>query len=177
MQSKKLVGGATVPTLTFSKLGGGSLSVGGNRDRWTLLVIYRGKHCPRCKRYLNTLEQMKADWESAGFDLIVVSADPEAKAAADLAEFGWSFDIGYDLNEDQMHALGLYVSDPLSPTETDKRFAEPGVFCIRPDGELQLVTISNGPAARPDLVELLDGCIFNIKNDRPYRGTVTASLV
>ncbi|MEP5758205.1 MAG: thioredoxin peroxidase, partial [Litoreibacter sp.] len=36
---------------------------------------------------------------------------------------------------------------------------------------LMLVDISNGPAARPDLEELLDGMKFNIANDRPVRGT------
>jgi hypothetical protein len=34
-----------------------------------------------------------------------------------------------------------------------------------------LVIISNGPAARPDLEELLDGMEFNITNDRSVRGT------
>jgi len=33
------------------------------------------------------------------------------------------------------------------------------------------VDISNGPASRPDLEELLDGMIFNIDNNRPVRGT------
>ena len=42
---------------------------------------------------------------------------------------------------------------------------------IRPDGTLMLADISNGPAARPDLDELLDGMRFNIDNDRPTRGT------
>ena len=42
---------------------------------------------------------------------------------------------------------------------------------MRPDGKLMLVDISNGPASRPDLEELLDGMIFNIDNDRPVRGT------
>ena len=70
-----------------------------------------------------------------------------------------------------MRALGVYVSDPLTPDETDHRFAEPGAFGIRPDGSLMLVDISNGPAARPDLEELLDGMQFNIANDRPVRGT------
>ena len=55
--------------------------------------------------------------------------------------------------------------------EADGIFAEPGVFVIRPDGSVQIVAISNGPAARPDLAELLDGSIFNLENDRPYRGT------
>ena len=70
-----------------------------------------------------------------------------------------------------MRALGLYISDPLSEAETTDRFAEPGAFGIRPDGTLMLVDISNGPAARPDLDELLDGMIFNIENNRPVRGT------
>ena len=113
---------------------------------------------------------MEEQFEEAGIDIVVVSADPEAKAAADLAEFGWSFPLCYDLSEAQMRDLGVYVTDPLSPEETDRRFAEPAVFGIKADGTVQLVCLSNGPAARPDLVELLDGMIFNITNDRPTRG-------
>ena len=70
-----------------------------------------------------------------------------------------------------MRALGLYVSDPLSDAETTHRFAEPGTFALRPDGSLMLADISNGPASRPDLEELLDGMKFNIDNNRPVRGT------
>jgi peroxiredoxin len=163
--------GKPVPEMTFAKVGGGNVTVGGQRDRWSLLVVYRGKHCPRCKRYLNKFNAMLAEWEAI-MDVVVVSADTEDKAKADVAEFGWSFDLGYGLTEAQMHALGLYVSDPLSGAETTTRFAEPGTFAIRPNGELMLVDISNGPAARPDLEELLDGMRFNIENDRPVRGTV-----
>ncbi|GFE66083.1 redoxin domain-containing protein [Litoreibacter roseus] len=163
--------GGPVPHLTFPKLGGGEIAIGGARDRWTLFVVYRGKHCGRCKRYLTGLEKMKSDWENAGFEIAVVSADPKGKAQADKDAFGWSFDIGFDLSEAQMQDLGLYISDPLSPDETDRRFAEPGVFCIRPDGTYQIVALSNGPSARPDLTELLDGMIFTIENDKPARGT------
>ncbi|MEH6653486.1 MAG: thioredoxin peroxidase, partial [Loktanella salsilacus] len=101
----------------------------------------------------------------------VVSADTQDKAIADKAEFGWDFDLCYGLSVDQMRALGLYVSEPLSDAETTEMFAEPGAFAIRPNGTLMLVDISNGPAARPDLEELLDGMKFNITNDRPVRGT------
>jgi len=119
--------------LSFPALGGGTLTVGGPSDRWTMLF--------------------------------------EAKAKADKEEFGWTFDLGYGLTETQMRTLGLYVSAPLSESETDHNFAEPGAFGIRPDGTLMLVNISNGPAARPDLDELLDGMKFNITNNRPTRGT------
>ncbi len=170
MKSAKPDVGKPVPEMTFAKVGGGNVTVGGLRDRWSLLVVYRGKHCPRCKKYLNKFNAMLAEWDAI-MDVVVVSADTEDKANADVAEFGWSFDLGYGLTEAQMHALGLYVSDPLFEAETTTRFAEPGTLAIRPNGELVLVDISNGPAARPDLEELLDGMRFNIINDWPVRGT------
>ena len=164
--------GGLLPQMSFDKLGGGKLEIGGTRERHTLFMVYRGKHCGRCKKYLNALQARVADWDAAGFDVVVVSADTESKAQQDVAEFGWKFDIGYGLSEDQMKKLGVYISDPLSPDETDRRFAEPAVFCARPDGVIQLVCLSNGPAARPDLDELLDGMKFNIEHKRPARGTV-----
>lgn len=172
MSTPKPVPGEKLAPMQFPKLGGGVLQIGGTRENCTLFVVYRGKHCPRCKAYLNTLDAMAADWADAGIDIAVVSADPEEKAKTDLEEFGWGFPLGYGMNEDQMHQLGLYVSDPLSPDETDRRFAEPGVFVLWPDGTQFLIAISNGPSARPDLAQLLDGMIFSQRMNRPPRGTV-----
>ena len=172
MPTPKPVAGAILSPMAFSKLGGGTMRVGGASDNWTVLIVYRGRHCGRCKKYLNILNDMRAQWADAGFDVAVVSADPEEKAAADKAEFGWEFEIGYDLSETQMNTLGVYVSTPLTAEETDRNFAEPGTFVMRPDGSLVLIAISNGPSARPELNELLDGMIFTRKNDRPPRGNV-----
>ncbi|TNF23009.1 MAG: redoxin domain-containing protein [Rhodobacteraceae bacterium] len=172
MPTPKPVAGSRLAPMSFPRLGGGALTVGGTRANWTLLVVYRGKHCPRCKTYLRTLDQMRGQWQEAGFEIVVVSADTEDKARADQAEFGWGFDLGYDLSRDQMETLGLYVTQPLSDAETDRPFAEPGVFVLRPDGSLLLIALSNGPAARPDLAELLDGMVFTKTNDRPPRGTL-----
>lgn len=158
-----------IAKMEWPTVSGGTASFGGDRDRWSMLFVYRGKHCPRCKRFLNKLNANLAAWTDV-LDVVVVSADPKEKAVADMEEFGWDFDLAYGMSEDQMRALGLYVTDPLSDAETDRRFAEPGAFGVRPNGTLNLVAISNGPAARPDLDELLDGMIFNITNDRPTRG-------
>jgi peroxiredoxin len=158
--------------MAFANVNGGEITVGGAHENWTLLVVYRGKHCPRCKKYLNILNAMRGDWANAGFDVVVVSADSQEKAQADQAEFDWNFNLGYGLTEDQMATLGVYVTEPLSPDEADGNFAEPGTFVLRSDGSQIVVAISNGPAVRPELAELLDGMIFNKKNDRPHRGTV-----
>ncbi|WP_392338341.1 redoxin domain-containing protein [Loktanella salsilacus] len=163
--------GAQVEQMTFAIAGqDGTVMIGAPKDRWTMLFVYRGRHCPRCKRFLNKLNAVLPQWTDV-MDVAVVSADTQDKAIADKAEFGWDFDLCYGLSVDQMRALGLYVSEPLSDAETTEMFAEPGAFAIRPNGTLMLVDISNGPAARPDLEELLDGMKFNITNDRPVRGT------
>lgn len=161
---------APMPEMQFSTVAGGTITVGKPKDRWSMLFVYRGRHCPRCKKFLNKLNAALPAW-TAMMDVAVVSSDTEEKARADAEEFGWDFDLAFGLSEADMRALGLYVSDPLSEAETTSRFAEPGAFGMRPDGTLMLVDISNGPAARPDLEELLDGMTFNITNDRPTRGT------
>lgn len=171
MTSAKPNVGAQIEQTSFQSLAAeDTVMIGQAKDRWTMLFVYRGKHCPRCKRFLNKLNAMLPAWTDV-MDVLVVSADTEEKARADQAEFGWDFDLCYGMTEAQMRSLGLYVSSPLSEAETTGLFAEPGAFGIRPNGTLMLVDISNGPAARPDLEELLDGMKFNIENDRPERGT------
>ncbi|MDW4497396.1 redoxin domain-containing protein [Sulfitobacter sp. D35] len=171
MTAKRPDVGAPIGEFTFETVNGNNpVTVGTRKERWTMLFVYRGRHCPRCKRFLGKLDAMLPQWTDV-MDVVVVSADDREKAQADRDEFGWSFDLCYGLTEPQMRDLGLYVSEPLSEAETTHRFAEPGAFAIRPDGTLMLVDISNGPAARPDLDELLDGMKFNIDKDRPVRGT------
>lgn len=171
MTSAKPRVGAPVEPMSFVVTADGStVTIGQPSERWTMVFVYRGKHCPRCKRFLGKLDAALPAWAEV-MDVVVVSADTREKAQADLDEFGWGFTLCHGLTQAQMRSLGLYVSEPLSEAETTEIFAEPGAFAIRPDGSLMLAEISNGPAARPDLEELLDGMRFNIENDRPVRGT------
>ena len=173
MNTHKTDVGVALPIFTaVSVESGEKIEIGQSSGKWQLIIVYRGKHCGRCKKYLNSLETMQSAWYDAGFEIMTVSADSREKAQADVAEFGWTFPIACELAESEMRKLGLYISEPLSPDEADGRFAEPGVFVLRDNGEVQIATVSNGPAARPDLAELLDGMIFTIENDRPARGMV-----
>ncbi len=173
--NRKADAGQPLPVFSATRLDGSGFRFEGSRGGWFLLVVYRGKHCGRCKKYLNILEAMQSDWKKSGFEILVVSADSIHKATSDREEFGWTFDMACELGEADMERLGLYISDPLSPDEADQRFAEPAVFCIRPDNTVQIAAISNGPSARPDLAELLDGMQFTIEHDKPARGMVIQS--
>jgi peroxiredoxin len=167
----KLAAGAAFPDIRVQRLGGGEIAPAA-MDGWRLVVVYRGKHCPLCKPYLSTLNTLIEDYQAAGVAVVAISADPAAKAEADVKEHGWRFPIGIDLSVEQMKALGLYVSQPRSAEETDRPFAEPGVFMINPAGQVQIVDISNAPFARPDLAMVLRGVKFVQEKGYPIRGTL-----
>jgi peroxiredoxin len=167
---------ASFPDIEVATLSGGDTKLGvPNRERgnWKLIVVYRGKHCPICKTYLTELNGMLDDFAAINVDIVAVSADPEEKAKASASDIGYTGTIGYGLSTAQMAELGLFVSDPRSPEETDRPFAEPATFVVRDDGKLQIVDISNAPFARPPLKGLLDGLTFIRKKDYPVRGTHT----
>jgi peroxiredoxin len=166
----KFAAGAQFPPLSLPKVGGGHVQIGGT-DGWQMLVVYRGKHCSQCKKYLKGLDGLLADYRSHGVDVVAVSGDPKEKAETEVVEEGWRFPVGYGLNPDQMRTLGLYISNPRSPEETDRPFAEPGLFLLNPEGRAQIIDISNAPWSRPDLTSILGAVKVIKERNYPVRGT------
>lgn len=175
MSNFKLVAGESFPSIVVSDTQGGEIDLGKptKPNEWRVVVVYRGKHCPVCTRYLTELNDLLPKLTTLGIDLVAVSADSLEKAQAHLTDIKPAYPVGYGLSVDQMQALGLYVSEPRSPEETDRPFSEPGLFVINTDGLLQVVDISNAPFARPDLGSLAMGLGFirNPDNNYPIRGT------
>ena len=175
MASQKITAGDIFPRFNLAQVGGGVLAVGqpGGDNDWQLVVVYRGKHCPICTQYLVTLAALKERFAEIGVDVVAISGDPQDKAAAHAGVFGATYPVGYDLSTDRMKTLGLYISHPRSARETDRPFAEPGLFVINGDGKVQVTDISNAPFARPDLESLVGGLKFirDPANQYPIRGT------
>lgn len=171
MMGEKLSAGAKMPEITLPKVGGGDVALGGE-GRWQVIVVYRGKHCPLCKPYLGTLQELKGGFEDLEAEVIAVSADPLEKAQADVEEFAWDFAVGYGLSTDQMRTLGLYISEPRSDKETDRPFSEPAFILVRPDGRVQIIDISNAPFARTNLEPMVRFLKYIQENDYPVRGTL-----
>lgn len=171
MLSQKLQAGSEMPQVSIPRVGGGELDLGSG-DGWRMLVVYRGKHCPICRTYLNTLDGLLDQFKAINTAVIAVSGDPKEKAETEAQEKGWRFPVGYDLSQTQMRALGLYISAPRSPQETDRPFPEPGLFVVNPQGKIHIIDISNAPFARPDLNGVLKGLTFIQDKQYPIRGTL-----
>lgn len=167
--------GDPFPRTIVPRVGGGELALGAtdSGQTWQMIVVYRGKHCPICTRYLSELNEVMPELNRIGVDVVAVSADPEIRAAAQTQEAGTGYPVGHSLSIPQMRDLGLYISDPRSAGETDRPFAEPGLFVVNAEGNLQVVDISNAPFARPSLSSMVQGLKFikDPQNDYPIRGT------
>ena len=73
--SAKLNSGSLFPRFTLERMGGGMVIIGGERGRWQLVIVYRGRHCQLAKPFLARLNEMVADFAERNIDLVAISAD------------------------------------------------------------------------------------------------------
>lgn len=150
-------------------------------ERFTLLVFYRGLHCPICAKYLLELGRLLPEYTKRGVDVIALSSDDaeRAKAMADKLKAP-ELKVGHGLPLAEARRWGLYLSTSRGKTsigiEEPARFAEPGVFIVRPDGTLYYGAVQTMPFARPHFDELLAAIDFAIDKDYPARGEYTGSV-
>lgn len=163
--------GDAFPSITWPTVAHGELDLAA-QPGWRILIVYRGRHCPLCKTYFKALDSMLEEFAAAGISVAGLSADPLAKAQADVESEGWRFPIAYGLSLDEMRTLGLFISAPRSAQETDAPFAEPGMFVVNPSGQVQTMHIGNASYTRSDLKILLRGLKYTIDNGLPIRGTM-----
>lgn len=160
------------PVLSLPLVGGGTWTLADQSpETFTMVVVYRGYHCPVCKGYLTTLNGLMDAAAEAGVETVVVSMDSAERAEATKAEWGLDrLTLAYGLTVADARAWGLYVSSSIKESEA-QTFAEPGLFWVRPDGRLYLIDISNMPWSRPDVAFLLSKARFAVDNGYPARGT------
>ena len=139
-------------------------------QNYTLIVFYRGLHCPICANYLRDLDRKVADFVERGVDVIAVSGDDRARAAETKAEWGLeTVAIGHGQSIASMREWGLYISTAIKESEPAE-FGEPGVFLVRPGGEVFYVAINSAPWGRPSFRDLLAAVDYTLANDYPPRG-------
>ena len=149
--------------------------------RLSLVVFYRGLHCPICLKYLLELGRLLPEFTARGVDVIALSSDTAERAQA-MADKLKAPDLrmGHSLPLPVARAWGLYVSTSRGTTsigiEEPALFSEPGVFLVRPDGSLYYGAVQTMPFARPHFDELLAAIDFAVAKDYPARGEYTGEV-
>ena len=166
----------SVPALELNLVGGGRYSLAAEKPQnFTMVVFYRGLHCPICRRYLSELETLLPEFEKRGVSVFAASSD--AQERAEQAKSGWGLPklrVAYGLSIEEARNWGLYVSRSNGATSTGvvepDLFNEPGLFVVRPDGTLYWGTTSTMPFGRPHFNEILQSLDFVISKNYPARG-------
>ncbi len=165
-----------VPALQVATLDHGGFSLAEDAAvNFTLVVFYRGLHCPICLKYLLELGRLQPEFDQRGVKVIAISSDgrERAQAMADKLRAP-ALRMGYDLGLAKAREWGLFVSTSRGTTsigiEEPALFSEPGVFIVRPDGTLYYGAVQTMPFARPHFDELLAALDFALAKHYPARG-------
>ncbi|MEM9100461.1 MAG: peroxiredoxin-like family protein [Pseudomonadota bacterium] len=165
------------PALSVPLLSGGTWTLAErNPENFTIVIFYRGKHCPICKTYMKEVDALIDQATEQGIDVVAISMDSEERARDTLAEIGTEkLAIGYAQTEASARDWGLYISSAREGSAEPAVFAEPGLFVIQPDGMIFFAQTQSAPFTRPDFGKLLGGLKFVVENNYPARGDLTAA--
>lgn len=169
-----------VPDLEVATVGGGTWRLKDQKpENFTMIVFYRGLHCPICSRYLADLNRKVASFAEKGVNTVVVSSDSRDRATT--TKESWDIGdltVGYGLDLDTAREWGLYISAGVGKTSTGVEepalFNEPAIYLVKPDGTLYFGSVQTMPFARPSFAELLQAVDFvtNVRKGYPARGEI-----
>jgi len=160
-----------VPDLDLPLAGGDRFRLSAaDPEHFSLIVVYRGLHCPVCRIQLRELERKLPDFLELGVEPIAVSSDPRERAERVKAEWELRYlPVAYGMSIEEGRAWGLHASRAISEREPAE-FLEPGLFLVRPDRTLYAASVQTMPFARPHLSDVLGAARLAIESDYPARG-------
>jgi peroxiredoxin len=171
------------PTFSHSTSGGSVFTLADRTpDKFTIVIVYRGLHCPICKTFIKEVEAYYQKAISQGYNIVAISMDPKEKADQFAKEVAASMDegaerdvlelpIAYGLTEKEASQWGLYLSSKIEGSGEPEVFAEPGLFVIRPDNTVFMAQVQSAPFTRPNITQLIGGLNYGFENKYPARGT------
>ncbi|UCH74684.1 MAG: redoxin domain-containing protein [Rhodospirillales bacterium] len=168
-----VIPGTRVPRLDVALVGGGRWTLEERAgERFAVIEFYRGLHCPRCARRLQEIDARLDELARYGATFFALSTDTEERARRAVEEWRLAnLAVGYGISIDEARCWGLVISESIAEKEPYP-FCEPGLFIVRPDGELYLSFLTTAPFLRPDYDMLMECLDFTIRRDYPPRGTL-----
>lgn len=168
-----------VPALSVETLKHGTFDLSQEASEFaTMVVAYRGLHCPICATYLTELDRQIPEFEKRGVSVIALSSDVRERAQemADKIKCK-NLRIGFGLPLSVAREWGLYISTSRGKTSIDivepDLFSEPGIFLIKPDQTLFWLSIQSMPFVRPIFRDMIAALDFIIPKEYPARGEYT----
>ncbi len=166
---------AQTPQLSLPLTGGGTtddLELGAGTDgRFTLLVFFRGLHCPVCRGQLTEIDKRLGDLKDAGIGRVLAVSMETQERSEKLVE-KWhlgSLSVAHGLSEESAREWGLFISTAISDSEPE-RFNEPGMFVLDADNSLVWSSVASMPFGRPALDDLVAGLTYVQEKGYPARG-------
>lgn len=167
-----------VPALDVETLNGSWSLAEQQPENFTMVVFYRGLHCPICSKYIGELNKLAGDFAEIGVNILVLSGDERERAEQACADWGLdNLEIGYGVSTEQVREWGLHRSAGRGPTsagvDEPPEFSEPGLFIMKPDNTLYWAQVSTMPFARPHFREIIGALKFALEKDYPARGELS----
>jgi peroxiredoxin len=167
-----------VPALEVETLQGPWSLADQDPENFTLVVFYRGLHCPICSKYIAELDKLLGDFAEIGVSVLALSTDTRERAEQARQDWGLAnLNLGFGASVEQCRDWGLHRSAGRGKTsigiEEPAEFNEPGIFIVRADNTLYWAQISTMPFARPHFREIIGGLKFALEKDYPARGELS----
>ena len=116
------------------------------------------------------LDQLLDRFVAHGIHVFVASANDKELAEKAVAEWGIKrLRVGYGVTREDAARWGLFGSAAIKDSEPEW-FVEPGLFVIRPNGELYASIVQTMPFQRPSGESLLGTLEWILEKGYPARG-------
>lgn len=160
-----------VPPLSALRLGGPIWHVTESAARnFTMVVFYRGLHCPGCQRYLKTLDGATEKFRAIGVEPIALSVDTAERCSEAQQQWGLAtLPLGHDVDVAVGAKWGVFVSERIRDAEP-YMFFEPALFLVRPDLTLFYSSIQSMSFGRPDIDAMAESLGRVLERQLPARG-------
>jgi hypothetical protein len=103
-----------VPELAFDTVAGGRWSLGEQTPKnLSMVVFYRGLHCPVCRKYTAELNGMIGDFDKRGISTVITSTDSRERAEQAKEQWGLpGLTVGYGVSIEKAREWGVHLDQP-----------------------------------------------------------------
>ena len=148
--ANKLIQGDKFPQIKLNLVDGGVISIPEVKERYLVLIFYRGTWCPYCKRQLASYHAKLAELRDLGAIVVAGAVDDLASSKALAADLGLTFPLAYGVTAEQVSEL-----NPWWTGDNHGKYIQPMEFLISRGGLVLGSMYASGPVGRMGVDEVL----------------------